>query len=96
MTKLYDKVREEDNFKGVNGGKSDNVNQSKKMFNNTVRIAINTFFVDFVNVNLKRVATSSYMDFLNVLLINWGFIKVYAMTFKFILSKHQNHYMHAR
>lgn len=95
VTKLYDKVREEDNSKNSTH-RQDDVNASKVMFNISTKRAIERFFNDFVSTNLKRVELSSNIDFLNVLLINWGYIKVFAMTFKFILSKHNNHYMHAK
>jgi hypothetical protein len=92
---IFSKVREEDNSKNSTS-RQDDVNGSKVLFNTSTKRAIDRFFNDFVSPNLSRVELSSNMDFLNVLLTNWGYIKVFAMTFKFILSKHSNHYMHAK
>lgn len=64
--------------------------------NQRLKKIINHFFQSYVVPNLTRVEHSTHMDFLNVLLGNWAFIKLFAMVFKFILSKHQNHYMHAQ
>lgn len=72
------------------------VNETKRLLNQAVKRIIEDFFAAFVVPNLNRVEHSTNMDFLNVLLNNWTYIKVFAMVYKFILSKHQNHYMHAQ